>query len=703
MKEKGGLNILDALENLNTLVEAQSLDEIEVTDSALLIPHKGEQPTESVEQYWVKAGADEQTAEAIKETLRTVHTYLHTFYAKMKRGGDTKRLVEGINTVMVLVGEAAKNLDTIGNLFKERVADFEEYRQLQSFYRNRVIKESFHEFAKIPIAKTKAEVAPELQEAEEELQAMLGEEVEETTGVHILNDLDVIKKDHLYELFYLKNEAGHNFYTFELARNIKLACDFGEFTGEYFGDDPLLQVKNWEDKQLHLLANDLLTRCGAKIEKFYGEAMKHKGMDVVVSLHNALMALMLAANPRNLIRQFALKGSHLYFHDFLFFLRETLHNREYQKFLIYAPPAGQPFFKELLDLAELLCSHLYTSTADMSEVRTAIEHITTKGKHKKGETLSEHLVEANHALGEALNKHPSGPVFKAVDIVREEQNHQFDPLLQGNLPAREWTLKWQEQEVPSFRLPCPTVQHLINHAEVSEEFKTFLGSLGGKEQVLLFNYQDRTSWKEHARCAALEELSRQAEFASHLSVVTLAADTEFYHQAKAYQELDEAPAFIDHFQDHLADEATGYYFAASLKKELFPTWIHALLKQVHHTFFGNKRTLSFVERLDFIELTYHFIELKIITLIKPNYLYFTSKDGLDATATASLGLRLLIETSKGKKWSEQELNALDTWLFAPTLMQRERAIHPERFERLVSMLRLLESKGDYMKAFAALF
>ncbi|MFC2049379.1 hypothetical protein ACFLR2_01745, partial [Chlamydiota bacterium] len=111
MKEKGGLSILDALENLNTLVDATSLDEIEVTDDDLLIPHKGEKEGGEREIYWVKAGPDDQTLTAIKETFLSVHAYLHTFYSKMKKGGDTKRLVEGINTIMVLVGEATKNLE----------------------------------------------------------------------------------------------------------------------------------------------------------------------------------------------------------------------------------------------------------------------------------------------------------------------------------------------------------------------------------------------------------------------------------------------------------------------------------------------------------------------------------------------------------------------------------------------------------------
>lgn len=708
MKERGGLNILDALENLNTLVDAESLDQIEVTDDALLIPHKEEKGEEEAKAYWVKAGPDDQTLDAVKETFRTVHAYLQTFYGKMKKGGDTKRLVEGINTIMVLVGEAAKNLEGFGTLFKQRIGEFEEYKQLQNFYRNRVIKESFREFAKTPISKEKFAEAGEIEtmdEAlEEELQELLGEkEVEEISGVHILNDVEVIKRDHLYELFYLKNEAGHNFYTYALARNIKLACDFGEFAEEYFGDDPLIQIKNWDDKSLQIKAKAVLQKCSPLIHKFYKEAMKYKEMDVVVCVHNSLMSLMLAANSRNLIRQFSLKGCHLYFHDFLLFLRETLHNREYEKFLIYSPPAGKPFFQDLIDLVHALCYQLYTLPQENVELTGSLKQIVEREKHKRGGPLSQMLSQSNHALTQAFKKHPNGPVFKAVDIVRDPEEHFLDLLHQGNIPTKEWSLLSQEGEISALRMPSPVVQEMINRAYIIEEFKNFLHSLHKGETLLCINFQDRTSWREHARSFALEELARHAEYAPTLTVVTLAKDTDFYNQVGVYQELHEASVFIEHFIQHLGDEVTGYYFPPKLKSGSFPKFIKELLHQIHETFFDKKEELSFLERLNFIELAYHFIEWKLLELVKPTWVSFGSKDGLDITGTTHLGIIALLTLPKRRTWSEKEYDQLQTLLFGPTLMNRERVIHPERFERLISMIHLLEEKGDYLQDFKHLF
>lgn len=701
MNPKNELNILDALENLNALVDAETLDEIEVTEEARFIPHKG--IIEEEEGYWVRASTDEQTVHAIKVTFRSVYDYLQVFYQKMRQTGDTKKLVEGVNTIMVLVGEAAKKLDRFGTLFRQKVSDFPEYKQLQNFYKRKVIPESFQEFAKTPIAEEKGGVLPEQEEWEKELQELLQEEekVEEVAGVHILNDIDVIKRDHLYELFYLKNEAGHHFFSLGLARNIKLACDFGVYSEEYFGDDPLLQIKNWEDKQRHVQAIKILKSVRLPLEKFYSEALKYKEMEAVMLLHNACMALMLAANPRNLIRQFSLKGCHVYFSDFLLFLREVLHNREYEKLMIYGPPSGKPFFQGFLNLVQRFCNSLFIETQDFQEIADSIRHLVNRQKHKEEGKLSEILSQANQALIEAFKKHPNGPVFKALDIVREEEEERvFDPFLQGNLPSFEWSLERRGKKMHMLRMPCPVVQEWINDAVIIEEFKTFLSRDESHQHFLFVNFQDRTSWKEHARSVAIEELSRQAEFAEVLTVVTLAKDTDFYNQSGNYSRLDEAGEFIGQFKDHLSDESTGFYFPPQIKKLLFPDFVDRLLDQIHKTFFDSKKTLTFLERLDFIGLAYHFIELKLIELVKPNYLTLSSKDGLDIGGTSSIGLMALLTLAKGEPLNSEKVRTL---LFGPTILMRERVIHPERFDRLFALVQLLENKADYLKPFEGLF
>lgn len=691
MSPKDHLTILEALENLNTLVDAPSLDDVIVTENDRLIP-------QSTESYEIPAAADEKTEAVIKETFRVVHKYLQSFYQRMQTTADKERLVEGVGTIMVLVGEAAKKLERYSSLFKEKVTDLTEYQDLQAFYQDKIIKDFYKEFA------TRA--LPKKEGWEEEIAAFLqGEEVEEVAGTHILDDIEVVKKDHLYELFYMKNEAGHPFYTSALARMIKLSCDFGQYAKEYFGDDPLLQIKNWEDRSLHLLAKEILAHSKRKIDQFYKEALKYREMDLVMNVHKALMALMLAANSRNLIRQFSLKGCHRYFADFQAFLRQALHNREFQKFLLYPPPTTMPFFHDLIALVESLTYDLFTMGPDLSEMHNHIEQIIARIEPRQGRTLVEAVSFAKHALTETLQKHPSGPLFHALDLVREsDTQHHFDPLALGNIPAPLGTLHVDGHEIRLQRMPSPTVQEYVQQAFVIEEFTTYLRSLqqkSAREMHLIINLQDRTSWKEHARSHALEELSRQAEFADVLTVVTIAKDTDFYNQTGIYQELNDAKEFLSQWEEHIGEEASGYYFPPQLAGKLFPTFVKKLLSEIHETFFANKKELVLIERLNFIELTYLFLSVKMIELIQPTRLTFLSKDGLDTTGTTAVGLIALASLSK--KWTKEELHSVQSLLFGPTLLYRERSVHPERIDRLIALLHRLEGHSTGLKSFASLF
>ena len=80
------------------------------------------------------------------------------------------------------------------------------------------------------------------------------------------------------------------------------------------------------------------------------------------------------------------------------------------------------------------------------------------------------------------------------------------------------------------------------------------------------------------------------------------------------------------------------------------------------------------------------IELKIIELVKPTIISHLSKDGLDAASAATIALLALLnkQDSASEDWN--------TKLFGPTLLSRERTIQPERFERLLSLVVLLENQ-----------
>ena len=107
-------------------------------------------------------------------------------------------------------------------------------------------------------------------------------------------------------------------------------------------------------------------------------------------------------------------------------------------------------------------------------------------------------------------------------------------------------------------------------------------------------------------------MQNRAEFNENLTVITLPKNTDFYHQFAPYQDLDHAALFIDQFEEHLGSETSGFYFPQRVHKEIFNGFSKELLEGVHETFFDNKAMLSRKERLDFIEIVYTLLTLKVI-------------------------------------------------------------------------------------------
>jgi hypothetical protein len=364
------------------------------------------------------------------------------------------------------------------------------------------------------------------------------------------------------------------------------------------------------------------------------------------------------------------------------------------------------FFVNAAELIRELCHHLFSSGPINQELKEGVVKLSKVENIKKDTKLSEIMRESYQNLQESFQNHPSGPIFKSLDLLYEDHALIFDPLMQGNLPEIEAHIKENGHEISLLRLACPTMQEIISRAYIVDEFKEYLRSIlqkKGEYHHLIINYQDSTSWREHARSSVLQELGNQAEFSELLTVVTLSKDSDFYHQSGVYRELSGAEEFIVQFKEHLMDENTGYYFPQRIREYLFSEFIDSLFKEIHKTFFKNHDILSLKERQNFIEIAYGFIELKLMEETHCSYLYLTSKDGLDISATASVSLIALIRLSDAKKITQKEIEHMIYILFGQTMMVRERNLHAERFERFLQLVMLLENTEGYLKSFKKLF
>ncbi len=634
--------------------------------------------------------------EKVKETFKTLHGYLKGLYEQDKNHFDDPHTRRGIQAIMGMATEAAKKINRFTALFKGvhgegGIEQLKEFQDLQDFYLSKILK------------KFEATLA-----TEEAWEAEWG-------GVEVdvydierrgLKDLETVRRDKEYELFYIRKEDGRPFFNRNLLRHIRLVGEFDESVSDPSGDDPFLKVKAVEDGQLHSSARQLLEDSRQLIESFSKEALKYKEDFFIAGLTKSVMALMLAANPRNTIQNTMGKSSSHYFSDFQRYLREALVTQEYQRALQTPAEQIEPVTMTALYLAHKLAALLFVRRLPRNEADALFERLLEKAiQHKpliqEGKNplwLWNSLLDEDEKLRDRLKQYPNGPMMKTLDIMREgEEREGYDPLVQENLPYSLFTLEGGVLHTQFLHIPAPVVQMYINKVEIAEEFKAYLRGLsqkGKKEKLLLFNLENRTSWQEHARSAALEELQKIAEFTGHLVVITLPMDTDFYYQSDVYENLDDSKSFKMALLEQLASgEACGFYIPAGLLGKELTDFAEKSVDLIHELFFAKKATLTRKNRLDFIELFYLFLEAYFIEKTTPDYCSFTCKDAVDTGAVAGASFFSLVKILGNKPdWAEKDKSLLLHLLYAPAMMVRERAVDKSRLHRFVSALSLVQAE-----------
>lgn len=674
------------------ILSLSSLAELEIPTELQLPPDESTTPSKDTSQFSYlnrKLKPEDATIAAVKETFKTILEHLRRLHKKQRGKELSKALQHGIDTIMVLVGEAASKLDRYTSIFKkvhkgEGITSLKEYKDLQEYYRHTFVKKN-------------VERAPS-KESSKQLKARIEAEETEEEGKEgqVLFEIDEIKRDGDYELLYLRRENGSFLYQPSLIKKMQIASEVSGYVGESAGDDPYIQIKSWEDKRLYDLAMQLLQSIKNFLPGFYQGVKRNREVEVSVPLNKILMALMLACNPQNLIRQFSVKSCAQYFFDFQAYLRALINSDSYRGLLDENPPKGS-FSHLMVNLVRQLCEGLFTNTFAMQEVGKGLSQLIQRGYHEskiEGRTLSlSEAIEADYkALDSLLRQYPSGPLLKDLEVVSEKNKPPFDPLFLDNYPYELFSLSLAGNKMYHLRLPCPTTQELINQAKICEEFKEFVRDHEKPKSILLINLQDRTSWKESARCTALERLQKgEAVFENYLTVVTLAKSSKFYYQLAPYQDLNLADLFLKEFKSHLI-KSNEVSFPDRLKGIFEEDFIEQLLQAVHAAFFSSKEMLSRRERLDLIEVTYLFIQLKLLEEVKPDYFTLSCKDALDIGAVSSVQLFLFLKMIQGSSLTDEEKESVRLMLFVPAFMLRHRLIDQDRLNRMLNVIKLLELK-----------
>lgn len=688
--ELARLSVFEAIEALERIAELP-IDSSHLTQAAA--PEALDEQILAKRIEWLNGGNVKNTHLSLKGILTVVLNYLKGFYKNEPSKTVDPHAIEGIKTIMVLVGEAAKKIDLYTSFFHQTqmksITQLKEYKQLQELYRKRVVRQIDDTVLGKWVLDIGAKGAKRRLESEEF--------AEHKSSRYLFVDLDALKHDIEYDLLFIRKEDGSHFFSPGLIRNMKLVCNF---SAKAYAQDPLLEIKQWQDNCMCNGAKNILRALEHNISRFYRDAFRFRHREIVAGISNCLMALMLCGTTTNLKEDNLVKSCRDYFFDFQFFLRELLLGDQYHHLIAYPPSPGNKVNVCALELVHAFCRAIFLDLHFFhflaKEIQKVIESaISTdkskaSGRDKDSLQIAARLSREYTAVEQLLKSHPSGPLRKLLEAFEEDGYRSFDPLLQRNFPSLLFSLAVGEHRISNIHLPSPTHQEYIHKAAVIDEFKAFLHACASDHSChLLINLQDRTAWKEHARSVALEELALAAEFKNQLVTISLAKDTDFYHQLPPYAHNNQYHSFLEQFKAHFGDKNSGYSFPPSIEINLL-SFIDPACSAIHRVFFFNKNVLLQEHRLSFIEIFDLFLVLKLLDLVKPASFSFSCKDGIDFSTPSSTLLFLFLKLLGPLPFAFDDWERVNSILYAPAFLVRERVILHERFQRMVSAFKVIE-------------
>lgn len=673
------LSLLEAVGNLHHLADLKAGD-------VLALASKEELKLFSVPLVfsrvdWIDEHNLYSVDAVIRDTLSVVLQQLRQL-CDSEGSTSTKEVVDsGVASVYSLVGNATSKVSRCTHLFAKKTGEglgaMREYQQLQSVFNER--------FSGRKLKVKKVSQAKPLLHWRRSAHYEQRESVEQE-----LRTLEGVESDYFYEFFLMRKKDGSTWYDSELIRNMQLIYHL-ERTRD-IEDDPLAKVRFWKDRRCQFVANYLYQKVLPWLGEFFKEYNAHDEHPVAHALSKSIMALLLASNANNLLHNGPAKDASSYFKDYQYFYRQALALKE-SKEMLKAPAKSLSDYERLMRRLMVKMAHvLYTRIPYYQEayqdIMDFIDDEKLAGADLRVNTLWEHY----QKIQEVIGAHPSGPIMKAFQIIELELVAPgFDPLIQENLPYQIYNFNHPDGKMHSLHIPSPTTQLVVDHAVVTEDFKAYLKSLEkDEEDHLIINFQDRTSWVEYSRCQCIEKLSENYK---SVYVVTLAKNTDFYHQEGHYAQENTSSDFIDQFCDHLQDPSTGYYFSPTIYGKLFPSLAKEMMHSILRLFFDSKNVLSKHERLDFIEIFYTFLCFKILTWIKPFSYSLISKDSVDVAIGANATLFAAFKILLGR-FDERSLRQVTMMLYSMPLSLRERSLHIDTFQRMIGALSQLEGFVD---------
>ncbi len=658
------LSVLEAVEHLADLAECQEHGTVGLPD-------------------WLAKRPPAEGKEALKQTFRKILGYMkevvHKGDIELARI-DTQR---GLRALSSLVQEAVQKIELNQSLFASmlegsRVKELKEYLDFKAFYMQEIER--------------KFKAPPDEERPFKELLHRLGPENSSEIHYKGLDAIKLVTRDELYELFLIEGEDGEPLFSRSLLRHLKLLAQFDIAEIAIEGIDSLLPLRESLARTYLLRAQEIHQRTAYEADLFCQRSLARKENPMIAATAKALYALLLASNPDHLLPS-TRKGPAAYFSNFEQFVREALGTVEYMELGTIAESQIPEELSITLRLLKAFSTQMFLpSTAPFFDCKQEALALLLAPALEAG-SLEEEVQRCDDQLRKLFATLPKGPLLKTFALLEERGLLQgFDPLLQNNFPRPLFSLVGGELHASCIHLPSPTQQDTLHKAEIVQEFPAFLAALGEKSCYLLINLQNRTSWRDFARCEAIEELSRQLALEGKLLLLTLPGTTPFSLQTEEYQNLN-FDDFQSAFMQQLASlEECGYSFPKSWHLSDRSLFFQKAISWIHSHLFEERAELSQEERILFVQLLHLFIALRCIILFRPALYSCSCKDGIDQGAPMAASLYALCHLLRGHKELGTEERQHLLWILeGPAITIRERALYEESFHRHRSTLALLES------------
>lgn len=685
------LSIVSAVEALSNIADLEF--EATARDSQL-VSEMEEQSTVLRTVRWLHQKNAERMLSIIRDKMGVVLNYLKHFY-KAERGRFARReSIEGIRTIMLLVDEAADNLDRYTKLFlgsrAKSVKNTKEFLSLCTFYKKKIL----------PIA-THAQVASwigalPLQTILEKATLASGLPVDLPPMSVLGAELEGVKDDREYELLFLRQPDGSRFFSPKMLRSMKLASEVESATLR----DPRMdaEVNGMAQAQSSAEIRHILGEVYPLMDAFFHMASKARDREVYLSLYKACVALMEASvQSVHQTHKEGAKATQEYFRDFVSSFNEILQLPEFQRMLAYPPRNEYSWEHSLFRLTQALSSAMIAGTPlapDLIEgMRTLAVQALTKMADEAVlaiEKPSRRITAEGNALRHFLRTLKGSMLAKMVGQLEESGWPLFEPLLGESVPNRLFDLSWRGSLIPIVRLPSPTRQEYINKARISEAFQIAIRRyLAQKKACLIINLQERTNWRESARSFAIEQLSKGLESDERLYVLTQNRSGDFYEQTGSYADMHLSGEFKEQLLSQVIEAGSGSIWPREVD-ERFTNDVRALIQAIHKTIYGGRNVITRVRRIEFIELVYNMMILRAVGMLHPDVIFLSCKNGLDVTLTTMASLFCLQSALQDKQLSQEDVEWLRTILYGLPLIHRRRLLFQDRQEHLCSFVRFLE-------------